>query len=461
MLKRFHPVSVVTCLPKFSYIVLVPVIQKIFGGEIQAIERQWFFALFLILVLSVCLYLSQGWKIEKSILHYNRGILHRLKHKIYLQKSSCIEISDSPFYRVFAAKNFSVRMMKKSKKSFTAVLSNRQTAEIISSLNPGRLKPICKISVGEALLSSLFGTNAYLGLLIGAPLVNRIGKYTGERLQAQVVERWNETLDFFARFLPPFFAFAALLMIMGWLFAVFHSALRYMQTSVFKNDKFLVTQGGIWRRTTRFFPLQNIQGFLVCETPLMRADGYCRLYAVSGTPEKTPGEFPVILPIVKRNKILTATKYFNKLPKNQQYRVFTNLFWQFCAIFAISVIALYFFPMYKNEIFIILNIFLGVYILFLWGKKLQLKSGGAADNSAAVVRGITRWSIYSSPAALKENVLIQNCYQRRAGVCRKGMKLGGAEKIKVAALCRSSFESLQSEHKKSPNAKALSNFWWT
>lgn len=430
-MKRFHPISIITGMPKFSYLVLVPITEKVVGGEIRTVERQWVAALGLILFFSIIQHLSQGWKIEKSLLHYNRGILRRCEQTFYLENFSCIDISDTPFLRLFGAKKISVSMMGKNKNFFAGIFSRRQTAEIVESLDLQRLRLTHKSSVPRVLLSSFFGSNASSGLLIGAPIVYRTGRYAGERLQEQVLNRFDEAQAFFARFLPPFFALAALLMLAGWLFGVIHSALRYAGAELLQNEKFIVVRGGIWKRSVCIFSRQNIQGLLLRETPLMRAGGFRRLCAVSAAEGKTFGELPVLLPLVKREELLLRSEKLCRISEKEQYRVFLNLFYRYCALTLTAAVALYFYPAYKKEIFMMMAVLFIILVFLYGGKKLQIKTGGAGENSVCYVRGVTRLTLLSCSASHIEKRETQSYYQSRGGVCKKGIYLTAGKRVKL------------------------------
>lgn len=322
-------------------------------------------------------------------------------------------------------------MLGENKNVFTGILSHSQTAEVIKSLNLQKLKLTHKTSAPKVLLSSLLGSNASVGLLIGAPLVYRAGRYAGEHLQEQVLNSWNEVQAVFARFLPPFFALAALLMLAGWLFGVIYSAFRYAGAELLQNEEFIVARSGLWKRSVRIFSMRNVQGYLIRETPLMRAGRLCRLSIVAAASEETTGELPILLPLVKRGELSLPSENFNLLPRKEQYRVFLNIFYKYCAVTVIAAFMIRFFPAYKNEIFAVLVIFFIILIFLFAGKKIQLKTGGAGEKYVSAVRGVTRLTLFSRYDAHRETRRSQSYYQRRANVCKKGIYLTGGKRIKL------------------------------
>lgn len=429
-MKHFHSSTVLFQYPKFIYLVLpIAAGDLVETGKIN-LDRQLILLVIFITFFSVVQWASRKWKIENFLLHYKYGIFRRKERVFFLKNAACIEVSDTPLLRLFGAKKISVQMNAPSgKNKFYGFFSREDVDRIISSINLGKLHRKKKVTITQVFLSSLLGSNAALGLLVGAPIVNRIGKYAGEQLQNQLLSRWNDIKAIFARYLPPIFALAALVMLAGWLANVIFDLLRYARHEILSNENYVAVRGGLWRRRIHLFPRENIQGLLLKETPFMRLFGLASLYGVTAVPKDRIGERAMLLPLIKRPK--NFSEKFCPPPKSEQYRVFLPSFIIFCVLTATVAVFIRFFPSYKKGSAGILIIMIILWIINSWGVHIQLKSGGIGKNSAVAVRFFTRFTLISFKDAVKEETSTQTVFQRRGGVCRRKINIGGSSPIKL------------------------------
>lgn len=429
-MKHFHTSTILFQYPKFMYLILPIAVGDLFDTGKVNLDRQLILLLIFMTFFSAVQWASRKWKIENFQLHYKYGIICRKEMVFYLKNAACIEVSDTPILRLFGVKKISVQMNSPSgKNKFHGIFSHSDVEKIISSINSEKLRRKKKVTLSQVILSSLFGSNAALGLLIGAPIVNRIGKYAGEQLQNQLLSRWNDIKAIFARYLPPFFALAALLMIAGWLANVIFDLLRYARHEVLCNENYVAVRGGLWRRRVHLFPRENIQGLLLKEPPLMRVFGLASLYGVTAVPKDRIGGRAMLLPLIKRPK--NFSEKFIPPPKSEQYRVFLPSFEIFCALTVGAAGFIYFFPNYKKESAGILIIAVILWIINSWGVRLQLNSGGVGRNSAVAVRFFTRLTLVLFKNAIKEETATQTFYQRRGGVCKRKINVGGSSPVSL------------------------------
>lgn len=429
-MKHFHTSTILFQYPKFIYLILpIAAGDLLDTGKIN-LSRQFILLVIFITFFSVVQWASRRWKVENFLLHYKYGIFLRKERVFFLKNAACIEVSDTPLLRLFGARKVSVQMNSPSgKNKFNGIFSHDDVDLIISSINLGKLRRVKKVTIPQVILSALFSSNAAIGLLIGAPIVNRIGKYAGEQLQNQLLSRWNDIKAIFARYLPPIFALAALVMIAGWLASVIFDLLRYARHEILSNENYVAVRGGLWRRRVRLFSRENIQGLLLKEPPLMRLFGVASLYGITAVTKDRIGERAMLLPLIKRSKI--PAEKFTPPPKSEQYRVFLPSFEIFCALTVSAAVCIHFFPNYKKELSGILIIAVMLWIINSWGVRLQLHSGGVGKNTVVAVRFFTRFTLISFKNSIKEEISTQTVYQRRGGVCKRKISVGGSSPVSL------------------------------
>ena len=305
---RAHPVYIYSFLKRFLFVLILPVlkglIQYIFYRRVSGVLLLEGIALGLIILLSVIKLLSFGISVSSEELCIKEGLFFRKTAVIQRKSLSNITFTRHFLLDLVGAVGVSVNTEAGSygKRDFKFKLS-KQDAKRLEDLVYGRKPQIeLRFPVRRIALVSASTSSAITGLVVGVPVINRIGKLLNIGLLKILNDISGFSIGIKTYFSPAVnTATVILLVIYGISFIIALERNFFFRVST--DPEKIEVMSGLYFRRKRIFRKRDINDICIDQTPLMRIFKTGTMRVSIGGYGGEKGERATIVPAMRRNHI--------------------------------------------------------------------------------------------------------------------------------------------------------------
>ncbi len=423
-LNKTHPYTLLQYLSKFSFLIIIPVLQQIIINP----KKLWeiisslginIITIFLILFFSINKYNSIKYKNLDSHLYFSKGFIVKSISIIPYKNIHSISSTQTMIPYFFGSIN--LKLYTPSKNELNADinlnLSKKKLNSIINNIaSKSKSKSIYYADNFKILLMSAFWSNSATGLLILAPFINKLGYIIGDEAQQRLYSTVNLSLQLVAIGIPPLAAITAYLLLIGWFISLIVQFFRYsgFKVNILNNNYILITRG-IINNYKRILSVKNINAISTKQGLLMKIFKIQNLYINAIGNHKEKGNKNLLIAFENKNNfnnILTKifdNKFSEKNLKNQ-IKPEKNALMSFILFplitLNISVISfiIFFLKKYINDIILLIFIFI-IPLIFWWllFKIFAYKTSGInLFTTFLEINGYKRFSLISSKVSINK-----------------------------------------------------------
>ncbi|MDP4120668.1 MAG: PH domain-containing protein [Bacillota bacterium] len=203
--------------------------------------------------------------------HYKQGVFFRRKTFIPYEFIHSIVISNNIFPRIFGAKHLQVNSATSILRKSAINLWVSQKEKTGFSNIP--LTVIYKGSFKRILLMATTWSNSLSGLIILAPIIQKVGNILGKKYEEQLYHTFDISTYIAMVGIPPLMAFIAGFIIVGYAVSFTVILFRYGLFEAFsgeKNENFVVINRGILNKNTFITKTMRINAIEIRQSILMR-----------------------------------------------------------------------------------------------------------------------------------------------------------------------------------------------
>lgn len=318
MNKRFvaHPLMALRLIKPFLFILVFPLIKGIVEyAQYRKTEGILLWEAVLVAILVIfALIRSKFFSVElgKGGLTVSNGLFLRTKSYIARDKMSSLHISRDILDLIFgsATCHINTEAGRKGSPDFVFKLSISNAQNLSKLLFGTEEKIETAFSPLKIALLAAATSSSFTGLLIGVPIVSRIGKLLDLALEQMLFDEINHVANRAGRYIPPIFGVITLILFIAYGFAVGLSFMKYINFKLFSDKTSIEVRSGFIRRKKTFFDKKGVNNICIERNPLTRLFGAASMYASVGGYGNKKGEKAVIVPCGRKSAVKDMLSFY-------------------------------------------------------------------------------------------------------------------------------------------------------
>lgn len=272
---RAHPLMTLSLMKPFLFILIFPFIKGILRyvsnrritGEI-IIEVILFFIIAITAVLR-----CRAFKlvVDNDKIAIKSGIFFVKRATIKISQLSSVQSDRNILDAVFSSVTYSINTEAGRKNSidFKFKLRLSDSKEISKLLYGDETANKVKFSALKIAALAATTSSAFTGMIIGVPIINRVGNLLGVALNEMLFDEINNVSSKFETYLPPIVNAVSLLFLLAYAISFLYSFLKYINFRLFLGEEKLEVRSGFFTRTRTSFKKSTVNNVVVEQTPLM------------------------------------------------------------------------------------------------------------------------------------------------------------------------------------------------
>lgn len=435
---RVHFYTVLEYLSRFSFILIIPLIQQIIFLSYNIIEIVRTLSVNIVVVISLislCVfeYRSHLYRAGKGYFYLKKGIFIK---KTLLMPYRCIhsiEIKRNLIRSFFGAARLSLDTPSRQKSStdIKLTLSYKALENTVKSIFPLKeLSLIYKAKKFKIFMTCISWSNPATSLLLSVPFINKMGKILSSEISDRIYSTVNIGIKFLAVGIPPLAAGLAYLILFGWMMGFFVQLVRYYNFKLFKNNDDIIIKRGFINKTEQIINITNINAISVKQTLIMKILKLYTTYINIIGIGKEKGEQRMLIAASSKKELnlylgnLLSLELVSKkdvFPPKKAFLSYirTPLIFIFILFIGFFILFLFFSVYIKVAMFLTMFIF----IFLLWWLAIRIlgykSSGISIYKGSILVSGYRHLSLITSIISLKKVQFIsikQNPFQYFSGL---------------------------------------------
>lgn len=430
-MQRTHPVYLLTQLPRFVWLLLLPLARRLmeWRGRLPMGNLPVLFAILLIFAAAFLRWQTKRWAIQENALLIRSGIFLQRQRRIPYTAIAAIRVSHGPLLTLFGARRIQIETVagKQSTSSFSLLLNRRDTAACLADYAGEPLSPVARMRGRDTLLAALSTSNFALGLLAAVPILRGAGTLFGTLVQERFREVLSSAQRLAAAYVPPLLTAVALLALLGWALHVLKLLELYHRFTLMHGQSVLATQCGLLVKRQVMMRTAGLSAFAARQTPLLafaRRAQLGVLYAgrIGGRGEKT-----LLMPLYPAEMVQALVQKLQgpvagvslRAPARERYRAYFPAFGLFCALTGAAATAVFFTGIPQRTVFLACMAAFPLLLLFFLPARRRERREGVSAGFCIIraIKGFSEWTLFLLPNALQGIRLFQTPGQAEAGVC--------------------------------------------
>ncbi len=418
---RAHPVYVYKILKRFVFVLILPVVkglvQYIMYRRISGVLLLEGIALGVVAAISLVRLLTFKITASRDVIVIEDGIFLHKKAEIPINKISSVTTNGHILLDIFGAVGMSINteVGAHGKKDFDFKLYKSDAAALETLIYGNNPQVEMRFPVREVALLSATATSAVTGLLVGVPILNRVGKLTGIAVSQLLLEKISSFSKAFETYFPPVVNAITLFFIALYVFSFLLSFLRNMFFKICTDNEKLEIKSGFYFRRRRIFRKSSVNDICVEQTPLMSLFGAYTVRVGVGGYGGEKGERSTVIPGCKRARIkkcfstvfpgIVERKELLRCERTKQQKrrfFFTSFVWLWIILAVTSTLAIIF-PSFGRLILFVALVAIGFDAYYARVMLKGYRTGGINIGKTITARGTAGFTVRELYAA-KENV---------------------------------------------------------
>ena len=400
-MKRTHPVYLLTQLPRFVWLLLLPLARRLmeWRGALQAKNLPMLLAVLLMFAAAFLRWQTRRWAVREDTLLFCSGIFLRQQYRIPFSLITAIRESHGLLLYLFGARRIQIETVasRKTAQSITLLLGKKDADTCLAAYTGEKLHPVSHMRPRDTLLAALSTSNFALGLFAAAPILRGTGNLFGTLVQDRFRDVLTSAQRLAASYVPPILTTVALLALLGWALHILKLLELYYHFTLLSNGAVLATESGL----------------LVKRRVFLRTGGR--------------GEKTFLMPLFPADRVQMLVQRLQglrpdislRIPPNERRRAYFPAFGQICALAGAAASAVFFTKAPLRMVFLLSTAAFPVLLLFFFpARRRERREGASADfRIVRTIKGFSEWTLFLLPDALRGMRVFQTPGQAESGVC--------------------------------------------
>lgn len=430
-MKRTHPVYLLTQLPRFVWLLLLPLARRLmeWRGALQAGNLPMLLAVLLIFAAAFLRWQTRRWAVQEDTLLFCSGIFLRQQYRIPFSLITAIRESHGPLLYLFGARRIQIETAasRKTAQSITLLLGKKDADTCLAAYTGEKLHPVSHMRPRDTLLAALSTSNFALGLFAAAPILRGTGNLFGTLVQDRFRDVLTSAQRLAASYVPPILTTVALLALLGWALHILKLLELYYHFTLLSNGAVLATESGLLAKRRVFLRITGLSAFAVRQTPPLSFLRRVQLGVIYAGRTGGRGEKTFLMPLFPADRVQTLVRKLQELrpdislriPPDERRRAYFPAFGQICALAGAAASAVFFTKAPLRVVFLLSTAAFPVLLLFFFpARRRERREGASADfRIIRTIKGFSEWTLFLLPDALRGMRVFQTPGQAESGVC--------------------------------------------
>ena len=272
---KAHPLMVLSKVAPFLLIFIFPVVkaflQYFTKGKITDILGFEITIFLIITAMAVIHCLSFKLTVDEDELIVETGFVFRKKAQIKRARLSSIQVQQNPLDMLCSAVTYRINTEAGSRRlsdfKFKLSLSNSKSIYnqiyLDTPVSRAHFSPI-KVAAMAATTSS-----AFMGMVIGVPIIYRTGSLLGVALNEMLLDEINNVSNKFQNYFPPIVNTISLIFLLAYGVSFVYTFVKYVNFKLYLGEKSLEVKTGVFVRSATVFKKKSVNNVKIEQTPLM------------------------------------------------------------------------------------------------------------------------------------------------------------------------------------------------
>lgn len=431
-MKRMHPAYVLTQLPRFFWLLILPLVRRMIEWQETGFVKKLplLIAVVLIFAAAFLRWKTQRWAIQGKTLLLSNGLLFRRQFRIPLTLIAAVRESRGPMLRLFGAQRIQIETVaaRKAAQGMTLYLGKQDTKALLTAYaGKNSFQPVSHMRMRDTLLAALSTSNFALGLFAAAPVLRGAGNLFGKLVQERLWGVLTSAQRLAAAYVPPLLTAIALLALLGWALHVCKLLEQYHRFALLQNGTALATQSGLIVKRRLVVRHAGLSAFTMLQTPPLLFIRRVQVGVLYAGRTGGRGEETLLMPVYPacgaKNLISSLQGFCPEItvhiPPKEGWRAYLPAFAQVCVLAGVGVFMIFFTSAPLRTVFWVCAVLLPILILFYFPARRREMREGISSGLQAVrtVKGFSEWSIFFLPGALRGVLIRQSPGQAERRIC--------------------------------------------
>ncbi len=308
---RAHPLMILSFIRPFLFALVIPLVSALIRyltdrkpNNILAFEL---LILAGITLIGVARYYSFKLIISENMLTIKIGIIFVRTSRISLSKLSSVQSEYTPLDLIFRSVTYSINTEAGSlkKSDFKFKLWRKDGTEISEYLYADKTVSRIKFSAIKVAVMAAATSSAATGMVIGVPVIRRVGKLLGIGLEEMLFDEINTVSNKFQTYFPPIVNTVTLVFLLGYAVSFVYSFIKHVNFKLSFGEESLVVHSGFFVRFKTAFKRSRVNNVKIEQTLLMRLIRRFSLKVSVGGFDDAKSVSQVVVPSGKKADILS------------------------------------------------------------------------------------------------------------------------------------------------------------
>lgn len=436
---RAHPFMIGTFIKPFLFVLVIPLItallQYFTDRKITNILALEILAFSIILFIGIARFAAFKLILTDDMLIIKSGIIFRRTSQINFSRISSFQTERNPldmlFFSVSCRINTEAGSLKRS--DFKFKLSRRSSNEISNFLYPDKTVSRVRFSAFRVAIMAAATSSAATGMIIGVPIINRVGKLLGIGLEQMLLDEINNVSSRLESFFPPIVNTVTLVFLLAYAISFAYSFIKNINFKLSFGEDRITVRSGFFVRIKTTFRRSRVNNVKIEQSLLMRLLRRYSMKVSVGGFDDAKSVSQVIVPSARRKVIKwDLSEFFPALSLNgrrlhpHNRPAVKNLFMMWPCVYLAFIInlAIYStvrFPDFARLIQFLTILMFGVLIVFTLTCIYEYRFGTLQLGENVFARS-NRWFSTCEMYCPKENIgqvkVTRFPLDRKLGLCR-------------------------------------------
>lgn len=333
---KAHPLMILTYMKPFLFVLVLPfirgLVQYFNDREVTSILGIELFLFGVITAYAILSHAAFRLVLRENTVMIRSGIVFVRRATINITSLSSVQSERGPIDAVFKSVTYNINTEagRRNKSDFRFKLHLRDSKEISSILYGEDIGAKLNFSPLKIAILAATTSSAFSGLIIGVPIINKIGDLLGLAIYDMLFDEINNVSNKFQTFFPPIVNVITLVFLLAYSISFVYSFLKYVNFRLYLGENKLEIRSGFITRTRTAFKKSSVNDVRIDQTALMMLirrfamkvsiGGYgdnkseSEVIIPSGTLSEIRKSFSIYFPFLesKGNKLKSKQDIFNK-----------------------------------------------------------------------------------------------------------------------------------------------------
>ncbi len=314
---KAHPLMIFSFIKPFLFVLIIPLITAVLRyltdrrlTNILALEILCFSS---VLLIGTARFLAFRLILEDDILRIKSGVIFVRTSDIRISRISSLQTERNPFDLIFCSVtcriNTEAGSLKKS--DFKFKLNHRDSDELSELLFSDKTVSRARFSAIRVAIMAAATSSAATGMIVGVPVINRIGKLLGIGLERMLLDEITNVSSKFQNYFPPIVNTVTLIVLLAYAISFLYSFLKHINFKLSFGEDRLTVRSGFFVRVKTAFMRSQVNNVKIEQTLIMRLIRRYSMKVSVGGFDDAKSVSQVVVPSAKRKAILEEfAEYF-------------------------------------------------------------------------------------------------------------------------------------------------------